>query len=1295
MKDRFHAMKNSKKRIHMITLLCFFIAATAVSAAVMSRAAVTKEKTIEIPKLVAGSEPGTSDHPFIVLEIVPYEGFAEFGYLVAGCEPVDLERVSWSSYGGVIPSSQSITAAGVSEPSFHYEYTNKNLFLKECLNLSDDAIKDYQIRVITVTSKQLNQNLSLIDRADLIYISDKSHNGEPFIKMWESEDFRRTDLFSYDEVREESFHNYNQIRFTNAGNDLSWEAVLKILQKKSGYELGPDVEPCPVIYDTSQLTSIASTASIRASKQTKNHLSLECNGNGSDNNVYKLGLFLIQGDTAKLYQMYIASGIITSVLREDGLTTGYYNDITRLDGSAKDPCTWWTMYTLIPYHLAEYLNYNYTGFFDDIKALGFHGYDAVPGNVMAMNGTFIFNADNSMGMTFSVDSVTKTDETKEAFEYYEHVYPRLTPFQIIRFLLDRKKAGTGIDSIRILEIEPADDFKSDADWYSYLIGLLPSFKGTLTIQRKSSKEFICAAENLSESYDLIYLGTNPGSLASRSYQDRALDGLVYMHTGDLVTMKNYIGAMNTWVRESQNYGVNNASFTTRLAGNDLTNVKMQQLSDYIQSGHAVIAGNGCYTNPAATPKIINTAKIDLASNIFTLLQTYQSSNAIFSEEYCNPYLLQQRLTNTYCRLVLYSQPEVYQDAKTAAEKGMTLSDTEVYVTQNQISYEFELHDLTAEAHYQITLGIDANADGSYTEDELIKPTQLIEVSTGSIADAKQLAANIRYRLTLKVSDRVGVLTWKLSANRVDASGTSLNIAAQQHGICAIKAYSDTQKQKLRILQITSVKTGDTVPGILLPTKAEIDTFNLTFHGNLNDPNQVADGFVGIVKDESNAPVADNIARACGLFYYYTKDLNDYVLTFERISVTEFEKKISRSELTLDDYNMLIIGFADKCTDFTSAQAVNAVKDMISKGKTVLFTHDTTYHQSTHKTSYEFREILGMDRYGAMLRLAKKSLRECIDEGKDAVYLPGRTQSTASVEDASRFGFTDQCVYRYAKDALYSKTTADMMTQTVTKVNDGQITKYPYEIPDTLTIAPTHYQYFQLDLEGPAIVVWYALANQGTNTGYDKNDGRNGYYIYNKGNITYSGAGHISSGSTNEVPKEEIKLFVNTIIAAHRATPKVTAQIINADKTTDSYGRDYLYVDYDANDAMTAVGNGISSGGSSQYKKIEYKTVNSTAATQKSLTVSYYLIPLTQDAETKRDTWTTLMLPTYRKNGSVLSDSCLQSDCEYYVEVPIEVLKNGDQMKIGIELTLVYGAENFTSKETTFATILRRGLFNLD
>ena len=106
------------------------------------------------------------------------------------------------------------------------------------------------------------------------------------------------------------------------------------------------------------------------------------------------------------------------------------------------------------------------------------------------------------------------------------------------------------------------------------------------------------------------------------------------------------------------------------------------------------------------------------------------------------------------------------------------------------------------------------------------------------------------------------------------------------------------------------------------------------------------------------------------------------------------------------------------------------------------------------------------------------------------------------------------------------------TKQVVQLNEGPVTKYPYEIAETIEVTETHGQYLELDMEDEDIVVWYALDDgDTTNTSdyYKKTykDGANNFYIYSKNNITYSGAGHKSMGSATD----ELKLFVNTIIKA--------------------------------------------------------------------------------------------------------------------------------------------------------------------
>lgn len=200
-------------------------------------------------------------------------------------------------------------------------------------------------------------------------------------------------------------------------------------------------------------------------------------------------------------------------------------------------------------------------------------------------------------------------------------------------------------------------------------------------------------------------------------------------------------------------------------------------------------------------------------------------------------------------------------------------------------------------------------------------------------------------------------------------------------------------------------------------------------------------------------------------------------------------------------------------------------------------------------------------------------------GVDASYGPIALQGTVN------YG-TDGNHYQYTK---------------VANVNNGQITQYPFHLSDGgINVSTTHPQYFALNMEtdntdkndNDDIVVWYCISDPKSTTsgfGANYNDVRNNYYIYNKGNVTYTGSGHSKVQSD-----EEKKLFVNTLVLAYNngVHPPYAAYKENAWDSAPTITS--MYLPYD----MTLKGENEGDGGflvDDKTKKrvvtVNYKAIN--------------------------------------------------------------------------------------------------------
>ncbi|MEA4821616.1 MAG: DUF5057 domain-containing protein [Erysipelotrichales bacterium] len=147
-------------------------------------------------------------------------------------------------------------------------------------------------------------------------------------------------------------------------------------------------------------------------------------------------------------------------------------------------------------------------------------------------------------------------------------------------------AGTKT-TIRVLAIEPGDSHllsaATVASW---------GYTGGVSITYVSALEFAGIKEDLSENYDLIYIGDNGGT----TYGLNLDSGYLYANIGKTYKMPDNAVGLTDAEYESgylpspygSYYELQYPSTNTRYSGNDLTSVQLAALNEYAVEGHPVI-----------------------------------------------------------------------------------------------------------------------------------------------------------------------------------------------------------------------------------------------------------------------------------------------------------------------------------------------------------------------------------------------------------------------------------------------------------------------------------------------------------------------------------------------------------------------------------------------------------------------------------------------------------------------------------------------------------------------------------
>ena len=701
----------------------------------------------------------------------------------------------------------------------------------------------------------------------------------------------------------------------------------------------------------------------------------------------------------------------------------------------------------------------------------------------------------------------------------------------------------------------------------------------------------------------------------------SMDKLIYSNVGGLVPVNGQFAghlAIDWKTTGTQVYNY----VMARYNGNDITADKHNELVDYVKGTYTVVVADKLCKSTTEPEKTY----VDNCSYLYSFLKEHLKDANVFKASevekgdnttfqfYTNRGKLDigQKVTGNEESNVkggtAFVQPGYYKATDDTTNGHMTYinkeTDGKYYLT-----YKFTITNegaVYANTKYKAALYIDSNSDGKFSlEFEDIPDVTITNVATGAVVTNGELVAGVQYSLVKEIPNSYNVVTWKVEVSQAD----NKNIRDSVTGYTRL---SDRQKVTLKILQIRR----DGGAPLVLETaigngrdKGSNDTLNALVYGGYCNADKKT--YTGIsneydFKFTTMTNKQFNTAYANGTLNLMSYDM--VILGF------------------YDSYNLR--GGTETDINYNSVMGEGGLREYIDSGKSVLFAHDTTsitavedYTKVTvagknggkiydasgvscsvwgYYLNIYVRDMVGLDTYGITLGKlgpkdgidysmvssgqdlsasdAGKKLMKDLENKLDAdgyykiglkplAYVPN-SDKTKTVRETQGFlyGWMDWH-WKKASNVTYRKVRTKYNTDRAERVNEGQITTYPYYLDETIDIARTHHQYFTLDLttdddkDGETdLVVWYTMGGKegdnshidtslftsNPNNGFSTKDANfddtsekdvmNNYYIYNKGNITYTGFGDFDNTTWlnrgNVV--DECKLFVNTLVAAYQA-----------------------------------------------------------------------------------------------------------------------------------------------------------------
>lgn len=784
---------------------------------------------------------------------------------------------------------------------------------------------------------------------------------------------------------------------------------------------------------------------------------------------------------------------------------------------------------------------------------------------------FVQGFENSMSTSSDYDSSgnyngTYYDDARKALGLEDGADIKYS--QGVRYILGDFD-NSDINTIKVLEIEPAGFYRYDADniddlsiirrWFG--ISDEKNSDGSafkvdedikINIEHCSMNALIGKNVDLATEYDLIIVGAYG--------KDRMNMGI----------LKNVYSKENSKIQEQgySNAVKENGETALELNGNDISEKMYNELFDYALRGMPIVFDRNIYFG--------STSYVDTNTRMYSTRMESVLKDIIINHKGTNGNI-------TYTNLDDRTQSLPLQ-LKYARRPASTITaDISNYDGTANTSYS--LDDLKRSGNvdgdgnititfsgvlpvgdYAIKIYIDKNQDSIFAEDSTSSSKELYRASNVKDDMGNYLGqyyssnGSTPYSTTIKMpAASKGYFAWKVEVIKIDANSVDSD-----------GNYVSDAKNKIA-KKVKSAKTGNIV---ISGSEATVQVLHI-----LN-----SDGGTGSL-DLNGSDFQDCFNAT-------------YDITKLRINVTEIkqndlnalavgstdDQKVEAVNKELEKYSMIVMGFGSNYgSDSTLNQnVIDAINDYIEAGNAVMFSLDTmsplsddnskNYVDDKNKgisvkdysdLSYKTTGLLSS--VGMKKAFSDPFAFKTVRYGKSKMeFIPYKMTAKNEITLSKFLGGVYFNKPGNIGDGFIKLTTTDNQSDTVAKLNSGQITNFPYTIEsetglvnnsDGIRIASTHAQYYALDFDismdslynsdgsmNAQPVVWYTFAESNNEDTFKEEgkirrnqyfastdrDAMNNYYIYSYGNVTFTAAGanDISNANPNEM-----KLFVNTFTKA--------------------------------------------------------------------------------------------------------------------------------------------------------------------